>query len=286
MIRSFKLFSATLMAFMLLLVIAVSTAFAVELSCGNTIRVRSNDTCPAQCPAVNRVCTYPENPIICDRPITASGTITCPTACPDLVTNSAGSFCTIASQNTNKVPCGTFVDTGNESLCPTYCPSRGLVCTPTTSTNQLVCGQVFDPSSNKVCPSDCPARNGICARTTRETSGSVNQRNTDTTFQNGVTSGVFSALNPLGESQGVDEDLSTPRGIISRIFVFGFPLAGFILFIMLIWGGFETLSGAADKKSLDAGRQRITAAVFGFLMLFASYWIIQIVEYIFNVTIL
>lgn len=275
--------SSLLLTLLVGLVFAVSPVSAEELNCGNTIRVRSNDTCPVQCPAVNRVCTYPENPIICDRPITAPGVPVCPAGCPDLVTNSAGTFCTQADQNVGKASCGSFVN--DASLCPSFCPSRGLVCTPTTNTTRLVCGQTLDPNSNDICPSDCPVQNGVCTRTSRQTSNDVNRNNTDTTFRDGVTDGVFSALNPLQESTGVTEDLSTPRGIISRMFVFGFPLAGFILFIMIIWGGFETLSGAANKKSLDAGRERITAAVFGFLMLFASYWIIQIIEFIFNVSI-
>ncbi len=83
----------------------------------------------------------------------------------------------------------------------------------------------------------------------------------------------------------VEQDLSTPGGIISRVLVFAFPFAGMILFVMLIWGGFETLGGAATKKSMDAGRQRITAAIIGFILLFTSYWIMQIIEIVFGVKI-
>ena len=79
---------------------------------------------------------------------------------------------------------------------------------------------------------------------------------------------------------------NSPAGIINRALLFAFPLAGLLLFVMIVWGGFEMVSGATNTKSLQAGRQRITAALMGFGLLFISYWIIQIVEYIFNLAIL
>ncbi len=75
-------------------------------------------------------------------------------------------------------------------------------------------------------------------------------------------------------------------GFISRLLQYIFPLAGLVLFVMLVWGGVEMLTGAASKKNLDAGKQRIVAALIGFLLLFATYWIAQIVEYITGVRIL
>lgn len=106
-----------------------------------------------------------------------------------------------------------------------------------------------------------------------------------------LTNDVFDLVNPLKNDAirdpkvTVTEDLTTPGGIISRALVFAFPLAGIVLFVMLVWGGFEMLSGAASKKSLDAGKQRITAAIIGFILLFTSYWIIKIVEVIFDLKI-
>ena len=104
----------------------------------------------------------------------------------------------------------------------------------------------------------------------------------------GVTTEVFDAVNPLGELTGSPyfDDFKTPGGIMTRVLQFAFPIAGLILFVMIVWGGFEILSGAADKKSMDAGRQRVTAAIIGFLLLFSSYWIAQVIEYIFGISIL
>lgn len=101
-----------------------------------------------------------------------------------------------------------------------------------------------------------------------------------------LTSDTLDELNPLKNNSTVADELSDPGKIISRVLVFAFPIAGIILFVMLTWAGFEIVAGAGSKKAQDAGKQRATAALIGFILLFASYWIAQIVEAVFNVTIL
>ncbi len=108
---------------------------------------------------------------------------------------------------------------------------------------------------------------------------------------NGISSETLNALDPLrigntgaaGNDDPDPESLTTPAALINRFFTYAFPISGMILFIMLVWGGFETLSGAATQQSIDNGKQRITAAIFGFVLLFSSYWIVQIIEAIFDI---
>ena len=104
---------------------------------------------------------------------------------------------------------------------------------------------------------------------------------------NGVSQGCLDTFNKtiFGNSTGKG-DLSTPKGIISALLPYLFTFGGLILFVMIIWGGFEMLSGASDPKSQEAGKNRITAAVIGFLLLFASYWLAQIVQSVFGLSIL
>ncbi len=96
----------------------------------------------------------------------------------------------------------------------------------------------------------------------------------------------FDQFNPLiiGDSAKADQ-FRTPSGIITEVLRFAFPIAGFILFIMLVWGGLEIMTSSVSGKK-DAGRQRITTAVIGFLLLFATYWIGQLMEVVFGVRIL
>lgn len=107
----------------------------------------------------------------------------------------------------------------------------------------------------------------------------------------GPSNETFDSLNPLKRTdtqsdQSVGASLSTPGGIVSRLLAFALPMSGLILFVMLVWGGFEILAGSATSKSVDAGKQRITAAIVGFFLLFSSYWIVQILEVVFAVKIL
>ena len=105
----------------------------------------------------------------------------------------------------------------------------------------------------------------------------------------------FNNLNPLyiGGAEDIADiqesehytALSTPGGIVSRVIKFLFPLAGLVLFVMLVWGGFEIMMGSISKK-VDAGKQRVTAAIVGFFILFATYWIWQIIQVVFGVKIL
>lgn len=108
----------------------------------------------------------------------------------------------------------------------------------------------------------------------------------------GPDDGNFNAVNPLVQfaeepSQFLNPDGSLNPGlVINRALIFLFPIAGFVLFIMFVWGGFDMLARASTKKSIEAGRNRAVAALIGFGLLFASYWIIQVVELIFGVRIL
>lgn len=93
------------------------------------------------------------------------------------------------------------------------------------------------------------------------------------------TDETFDELNPLKVFGNEDSaKLTTPAGVINRLASFAFPLAFVILLVMLIWAGFEMVSGATNKKSQDAGKQRATAAVVGLLLLFVSFWIIRVLE--------
>jgi hypothetical protein len=121
-----------------------------------------------------------------------------------------------------------------------------------------------------------------------------NSNNSQTTFEfselikDGPNNDFFDSLNPLKleGNNTIAADLSTPGGIVSRLLLFLFPIAGLILFAMIVWGGFEILSGSVQgSKGIEAGKNRITAAIVGFLLLFATYWMAQIIEVIFGILI-
>ena len=79
---------------------------------------------------------------------------------------------------------------------------------------------------------------------------------------------------------------ATPRSIIGFYLPYIFTFAGIFLFAMLLWGGFEMLLSASDPKKQEAGKQRMIAALIGFLIIFSAFWLARIVETIFGISIL
>jgi hypothetical protein len=76
-------------------------------------------------------------------------------------------------------------------------------------------------------------------------------------------------------------------GFISTVLPNVYVVAGIILFVLLLAGGimFISSAGKGESESTKKGSQAIAAALIGFLIIFASYWIIQLVETITGLTI-
>lgn len=75
---------------------------------------------------------------------------------------------------------------------------------------------------------------------------------------------------------------------ISKILPNVYILAGVILFFLLIGGGlmFIVSSGQENPEGAAKGKKAITAALLGFLIIFASYWIMEIIRVITGLDIL
>lgn len=102
-----------------------------------------------------------------------------------------------------------------------------------------------------------------------------------------VSRDVLNSFDPLiKEGSKYADQLSTPGGVISRVLEFAFPLAGIGLFVMIVIGGFQMVMGSGEQKAMESGRQRVTTAIIGFILLFSSYWIAQILEQLLNIKIL
>lgn len=109
---------------------------------------------------------------------------------------------------------------------------------------------------------------------------------TPTPYIPDVNNETLDQFNPLKQYSTKADQLSTPGGIISEILRFAFPIAGIILFVMLILAGLKMLTGATNSKNIDEGKQMIVTAILGFIILFAAYWIAQLLEIIFGIKIL
>jgi hypothetical protein len=78
------------------------------------------------------------------------------------------------------------------------------------------------------------------------------------------------------------EQYKTLGGIVSILLKNAYIIAGVLLFGLLLFGGFGIIMGAGggDPKKTAQGQQAVTSALIGFLIIFASYWIIQIIQVI------
>jgi hypothetical protein len=76
--------------------------------------------------------------------------------------------------------------------------------------------------------------------------------------------------------------------IVSVLLPNAFILAGVILLFLLIGGGLMVIinAGGNNPENVAKGQKAITAAVLGFLIVFTSYWVVQIVEYVTGLDIL
>lgn len=152
-------------------------------------------------------------------------------------------------------------------------------CVRDCSNNQLA----FNDAGAPLC--FCPGSTDGDRRCVTQPPGGAGGDGEGPGINDGITSADFDAFNPLKIANSPQAgQLSTPGGIISRLLEFAFPLAGMILFVMLLWGGFEMVYGASNtSKAVEAGRNRITTALIGFILLFSSYWIIQILEVVLGI---
>lgn len=93
--------------------------------------------------------------------------------------------------------------------------------------------------------------------------------------ENGSISGPAGVTSAFGDNM-------TIGSIISRAIPLVFIFAGVGLFLMLLASGFDFLTSAGDSKKLDKGKQRLTNALIGFLIIFVSFWVVQAAGIIFG----
>lgn len=65
--------------------------------------------------------------------------------------------------------------------------------------------------------------------------------------------------------------------IVSALVPFLFAGAGLLLLLYLLFGGFQLMTSAGDPKKMQEAKGRLTNALIGFLIVFVSFWLVQII---------
>lgn len=78
----------------------------------------------------------------------------------------------------------------------------------------------------------------------------------------------------------------TVADIFNDLLPYIYVFAGIILLFMLIVGGFGMMTAAGDPKKVEASQKKITNGLVGFIIIFISYFVVQIVELVLGIKIL
>lgn len=91
----------------------------------------------------------------------------------------------------------------------------------------------------------------------------------------------------LGD-RGISQVFPTVGSLFSTILFNLYGLAGLILLFLLIFGGLNIIIGAGKQESdkVQKGQKAVSGAVIGFIIIFASYFIIQLIQALTGVNIL
>ena len=94
----------------------------------------------------------------------------------------------------------------------------------------------------------------------------------------------------IGKAIGLKDKpgFSSLGEIVSSLLKNVYVVSGLIIVFLLIFGGvaFILQAGSNNPEQASKSKNAITAAILGFLVIFASYWIIQIIEQILGINIL
>lgn len=90
----------------------------------------------------------------------------------------------------------------------------------------------------------------------------------------------------LFQGSAATSEYSSTSSLINNILPNVYIAGGVVIFFMIVFGGFTIIAGAGNPDKIKDGTKTITSAIIGLLVLFASYWIIQIIQVITGVAIL
>ncbi len=65
--------------------------------------------------------------------------------------------------------------------------------------------------------------------------------------------------------------------IVNKLVPYIFAVAGILLLLYLIYGGYKYMLSRGDPKTIESAKSTITTALIGFVIIFVAFWIVQIV---------
>ena len=82
----------------------------------------------------------------------------------------------------------------------------------------------------------------------------------------------------LGTS--VRDEFRNLGALLSTVLNFILGVGAFLMFLFLVIGGLRYIFSGGDEKAIAAAKGQITVAIVGFLIIFLSFVIIRIIEFL------
>ncbi|MCX7996202.1 MAG: pilin [Patescibacteria group bacterium] len=79
-------------------------------------------------------------------------------------------------------------------------------------------------------------------------------------------------------------DIQNIGDIVNIVLPFLYGIAGVILFLVIIWGGYDILFSAGNADKVGAGRMKIISGLIGFVLLVVAYLLARIFAYMFGLS--
>ncbi len=81
-------------------------------------------------------------------------------------------------------------------------------------------------------------------------------------------------------------DFTSVGDIFTKALPYILTIAGLILLFVIIGAGFTMFTSAGNPEKIKKSSQQLTFGIIGFVVIFTSYWIIQLLEKVFGLSIL
>jgi len=78
----------------------------------------------------------------------------------------------------------------------------------------------------------------------------------------------------------------TVGGMISGLIGFVMIVAALVFFFILLLGGIKWITSEGDEKKVASARAQITNGLIGLAIIFASFAIMKLIEYVFGISIM
>ena|SRR3972149_8906316 len=94
---------------------------------------------------------------------------------------------------------------------------------------------------------------------------------------------MLTLLSQVNISDGFNSPFGKDRTIGDLVSLFlngAFVLAGILVLVLFLVGGFSIIAGAgkSEPEAAQKGKNAISAAILGFVVIFAAYWIVRVIE--------